>query len=78
MTESPLIIRMNISHYQAMLQLNMSAEKRSAIERLLTEAEAALVQPTATKCNDSGSAAWPNSASENMRKQPAPAGKNTT
>jgi len=45
MRESPLIIRMNIAHYQAMLQLNMNAEKRTMIERLLTEAESALVQP---------------------------------
>jgi len=38
MTEAPVIIRMNIAHYQTVLKLDMSDEKRSAIQRLLARA----------------------------------------
>jgi hypothetical protein len=33
------IIKLNIAHYQAMLKLDIDGEKRSTVERLLTEAE---------------------------------------
>ena len=33
------IIRLNIAHYQAMLELDIDEEKRIIIEKLLTEAE---------------------------------------
>jgi hypothetical protein len=36
------IIKLNIAHYQAMLKLGLDDEKRSAIERLLAEAEEVL------------------------------------
>jgi len=36
------IVNANIAHYQAMLKLDIDAEKRSAIDRLLGEAEEAL------------------------------------
>jgi hypothetical protein len=39
MVEEPVIIQMNISHYRAMLKLEMDREQRSALERLLTKAE---------------------------------------
>jgi len=32
-------IKANIAHYQAMLKLALDGEKRSAVERLLAEAE---------------------------------------
>ena len=35
--EDPIIIRMYISHYTAILKLTMDDEKRSCIERLLAE-----------------------------------------
>lgn len=34
--------KLNIAHYQAMLQLDIDEEKRSAIRRLLAEAEEVL------------------------------------
>jgi hypothetical protein len=39
MTEEPVILQMNISHYGAMLKLNLDDEKRSVVNRLLTEAK---------------------------------------
>ena len=39
MTENPLIIQMNIAHYQAMLKLDMDGAKRSVIEKLLAKAK---------------------------------------
>ena len=43
MTEAPVIIRMNIAHFKAMLKLDMNDEKRSLIEQLLAEAKKDLV-----------------------------------
>jgi len=43
MLESPIIIHMNISHYRELLKLNISAEKRSVIERLIAEAQSDLI-----------------------------------
>lgn len=43
MTESPIIIEMNISHYRALLKLDIDDIKRSTIERMLAESEKALV-----------------------------------
>ena len=37
--EDPIIIRMYISHYTAILKLTMDDGKRSCIERLLAEAD---------------------------------------
>jgi hypothetical protein len=42
MKEEPIIIRMNIAHYGALLKLELSAEKRAVVERLLSEAHANL------------------------------------
>ena len=42
MKEEPIIIQMNIAHYGALLKLELSAEKRSVVERLLAEAQANL------------------------------------
>jgi len=39
MTEEPIIIKMNIAHYEAMLKLPLDEEKRSIVKRLLAEAE---------------------------------------
>jgi hypothetical protein len=39
MTEEPIIIQMIISHYSAMLKLNLDDEKRSFVNRLIAEAE---------------------------------------
>jgi hypothetical protein len=36
------IIKANIAHYQAMLKLDIDDEKRSAVDRLLAEAEEVL------------------------------------
>ncbi len=44
MTELPLIIKMNIAHYEAMLKRNISADKRAQVNGLLAEAKIALVQ----------------------------------
>ncbi len=49
MREEPVIIRMNIAHYGALLKLELSAEKRSVVERLLAEAHANLVAATVEK-----------------------------
>jgi rubrerythrin len=38
MTEEPVIIQMNISHYSAMLKLNLDDETRSVVNRLIAEA----------------------------------------
>jgi hypothetical protein len=42
MVESPILIHMNISHCRELLKLDISAEKRSVIERLIAEAQADL------------------------------------
>jgi hypothetical protein len=42
--EDPIIIRMNIAHYLAMLKLDSDAENRSVIKRLLAEARADLAR----------------------------------
>ena len=39
MLESPVIIQLNISHYRALLKLNMADDKRSTVKKLLAEAE---------------------------------------
>lgn len=41
--EDPEIIKLNISHYRALLQLEMADERRSQIKKLLAEASSALV-----------------------------------
>ena len=46
MKEEPIIIRMNIAHYGALLKLELSAENRAIVERLLAEAHASLVLVT--------------------------------
>ncbi len=38
MTEDPIIIKMNIAHYLAMLKLDMADDNRMIIERLLADA----------------------------------------
>jgi hypothetical protein len=38
MGEEPTIIRMNVAHYQSVLELDLDAEKRSMVCRLLEEA----------------------------------------
>lgn len=43
MTEEPIIIEMNISHYGAMLKLDLDNKDRSIVEQLLAQAEANLV-----------------------------------
>lgn len=47
MTEEPIIIQMNISHYGAMLKLHLDDQNRAILERLLAEAEQSLVLATA-------------------------------
>lgn len=42
MTEEPAIIRLNLRHYRALLDLALADEKRERIEALIAEAEAAL------------------------------------
>ena len=52
MTEEPIIIRMNIAHYGAMLKLELSDEKRSILQQLLAEANENLVLATVErKCD---------------------------
>lgn len=50
------VIKLNTSHYQAMLRLDIDDEKRSAVERLLAEAEAMLAtnskEPRQSKSGD--------------------------
>lgn len=46
MSELPIIIKMNISHYEAMLKTDRTPEQRANIERMLTEAKAALASAT--------------------------------
>ena len=45
--EDPFIIRMNIAHYETMLKLDIDARKRSAVKRLLHDAEADLLEAEA-------------------------------
>ncbi len=40
--DEQFIIKLNIAHYQAMLRLDIDDEKRSAVARLLAEAEEVL------------------------------------
>ena len=42
MTEDPAIIRLNLRHYRALLDLDISEEKRRRVEALIAEAEATL------------------------------------
>ena len=49
MTEDPTIIRMNISHYRAVLKLGIDEEKRSLVERLLAGAMGDLMLATNPK-----------------------------
>ena len=44
MLESPFIIQMNISHYEALLKTMQPAEQRDIIERLLVQARSALAE----------------------------------
>jgi hypothetical protein len=46
MTEEPIIIQMNIDRYRAMLTLQLHAEERSRVERLLAEASSQLALAT--------------------------------
>ncbi len=46
MEEDPIIIRMNIAHYLAMLTLDMDVEKRFLTEQLLAEARGNLFRAT--------------------------------
>jgi hypothetical protein len=39
MTEEPVIIEMNIAHYEALLKLDLDDGKRSTVNRLLAEAK---------------------------------------
>ena len=41
--EDPAIIAMNVSHYRALLKLDMADEQRSQIKRLLAQASEELV-----------------------------------
>lgn len=43
MMENPVIIRMNIAHYRALLKLDMDDLRRRTIERLLAEAHGDLL-----------------------------------
>ena len=47
--EDPIIIRMNIAHFEAMLRHDMDHERRSVISRLLAEAQEDLVLATDLK-----------------------------
>ena len=49
MEEDPIIIRMNIAPYLAMLKLDMDVEKRALAEQLLANARADLLRMTGTK-----------------------------
>jgi hypothetical protein len=53
MEEDPIIIRMNIAHFEAMLRHVMDNEKRSVINMLLAEAQQDLVLVTGLKNSDS-------------------------
>lgn len=44
--EDPVIIRMNIAHYLAMLKLDINVEKRALAEQLLAEARGNLFRAT--------------------------------
>jgi hypothetical protein len=46
MIEDPTAIEMNIVQYRAMLELNLDSEKRSAVKRLLAEAQEKLALVT--------------------------------
>lgn len=51
MVEEPIIIEMNISHYRAMLDLDLDDRKRALLRRLLAEAERNLARAiTARPC----------------------------
>jgi hypothetical protein len=49
MEEDPILIGMNISHYLALLTLDMDDQHRLIIEKLLGEARMDLVQATNTE-----------------------------
>ncbi len=44
MPESPIILQMNIAHYEALLKVVQPAAQRDVIERLLVEAKTALAE----------------------------------
>lgn len=46
--EDPIIIQMNIAHYQALLKLDLSPDKRSSVEERLVETKRALTLATAS------------------------------
>lgn len=46
MSTDPFIIRTNITHYRAMLKLDMDEKKRAIIERLLAKTEEDLLSAT--------------------------------
>jgi hypothetical protein len=46
MIEDPIIIKMNISRYQAMVKRVMDGEGRSIVQRLLADAEANMLLAT--------------------------------
>ena len=53
MTEDPTAIEMNIVQYRAMLKLNLDGEKRSAVKRLLAEAQEKLALVTGLRTSPS-------------------------
>ena len=44
MAEDPIFLQMGISHYGAMLKLNLDEEDRATVTRLLAEAEIELTK----------------------------------
>jgi hypothetical protein len=53
MTEDPLTIEMNVVQYRPMLKLNQDDEKRSAVKRLLAEAQEKLALMTGLRTSPS-------------------------
>ena len=54
MEEEPYVIRLNIGHYEGMLQLPCSAERRRRLLNLLGEARARLAAAEAAEPYDAG------------------------
>jgi hypothetical protein len=52
MTEDPVIIRLNLRHYRALLDLNLSKEKRRQVEKLIADAEATLQGIASVPCDN--------------------------
>jgi len=47
--EDPIIVQMNIENYRALLRQDLTPERRSAVERMLAEANAAFARATAAR-----------------------------